>query len=193
MTRQPNVEADSTRIPNIVIKQRTRIQYHLAGSSNHPRIPIGGGGICLHGNDGAALSASQFGELPLTKRYVDRYQTEMCRRKGVLIQSQISKGSYWSLIGVGPYSFTKYKIAWESLGKREFRAVVLDGHWQGNQAMHAYIPSSSPKDARRICAELNESVPAYLKAFGMEGTCNWAQPGRIKRLLVEQDIQPNLL
>jgi len=141
--------------------------------------------LCLHENDGAALASEKLADFPKTKKYVDQYKAEMCSRKGVLIQSHISKGRFWSLIGVGPYSFSQYKIAWESLGKSSFNAVVLEGYWQGNQAMHAYIPSSSRQDAERVCHRLNTSVPAYLEAFGMEGTCNWAQPGRIKRLLVE--------
>lgn len=149
--------------------------------------------ICLHGKDGAALSAEQVSKYPQTKKYVDRYKAEMSGRKGVLIQSQIAKGRFWSLIGVGRYSFSEHKIVWESLGKRRFNAVVLDGDWQGNQAMHAYIPSSSRENAESICRRLNTTVPAYLEAFGMEGTCNWAQPGRIKRLLVERSTQLELI
>ena len=49
--------------------------------------------------------------------------------------------------------------------------------------MHSYISSDSRMDATRIRNELNDALPAYLKAFNMEGTCNWAQPGRIKGLL----------
>ena len=117
----------------------------------------------------------------------------MKARKGVLIQSYIRKGRYWGLLGVGPYSFSKFKIVWEALGKKTFQAVMVDGKWQGNQAMHAYIPSNSRRDAERICQELNARVPAYLEAFGMEGTCNWAQPGRIGRLLELQSTQEALV
>ena len=58
--------------------------------------------------------------------------------------------------------------------------------------MHAYIPADSWEDADRLCNELNTKVPAYLEAFGMEGTCNWAQPGRIKRLLISDSNQMEL-
>ena len=144
--------------------------------------------LCLHNRDGSALGYGDLEQFPLTLEYLNQYRDEMSHRKGVLIQSLISKGGFWSLLGVGAYSFSKYKISWESLGRSEFKAVVLDGKWQGNQAMHSYIPSRSLEDATRICSELNDIVPNYLKSFGMEGTCNWAQPGRIKHLLVHNDL-----
>ncbi len=60
----------------------------------------------------------------------------MTHQKGTLIQSLISKWGFWSLLGVGAYSFSRYKVSWESLGRSEFKAVVLDGHWQGNHIFH---------------------------------------------------------
>lgn len=139
--------------------------------------------LCLHDVNGKALDASRINELTGVGGYLEKYQNQMKERKGVLMRAWTANGRYWSLLGVGPYSFTKYKVAWESLGRRAFKAVVLDGSWQGNQAMHAYIPCDSRSDADRICSELNERVPQFLEKFGMEGTCNWAQPGRIKRVL----------
>ncbi|MBC6403435.1 MAG: hypothetical protein GDA39_07685 [Hyphomonadaceae bacterium] len=142
--------------------------------------------LCLHHREGQALDEQRIHELYGVRDYLENHRAEMEGRKGVLMRARMSKGRYWSLIGVGPYSFTRYKVAWESLGRRTFKAVVLEGCWQGNQAMHAYIPSESRDDAERICEELNRNVPAFLKSFGMEGTCNWAQPGRIKSMLVQK-------
>jgi len=139
--------------------------------------------LCLHDITGQAIPEDKLHDLEGIWDYLSKYRDAILSRKGVLLRSQMSKGRFWTLIGVGPYSFSSYKVAWEALGKRNFNAVVLDGIWQGNQSMHAYIPSRSKDDARRICSELNEIVPKYLRHFGMEGTCNWAQPGRIKRLL----------
>ena len=139
--------------------------------------------LCLHDQSGSPLTSKRISELSGVLDYLNKYENEMRNRKGVLIQSCIRRGYFWSLIGVGPYSFSPFKVAWESLGKRSFSAVVVDGRWQGNQAMHAYIPAYNSTDAFRIRNKLNENVPAYLHSFGMEGTCNWAQPGRIKRLL----------
>ena len=148
--------------------------------------------LCLHDKNGSPLPSIRIAELFGVLDYIYKYENEMKNRKGVLIQSQIRRGYFWSLIGVGPYSFSPFKVAWESLGKRSFSAVVVDGRWQGNQAMHAYIPAYNSTDALRIRNSLNENVPAYLQSFGMEGTCNWAQPGRIKRLLTMSSDQLGL-
>ena len=148
--------------------------------------------LCLHGKTGIPLSFSSFSDLFGISEYVAKYADEMKKRKGVLIQNKIQLGDYWALMGVGPYSFSPYKVVWESLGKRSFRSIVVDGSWQGNQAMHAYIPAYDYSDATRISSELNAIVPTYLQLFGMEGTCNWAQPGRIKRLLSLSSDQAQL-
>lgn len=149
--------------------------------------------LCLHDRKGKILSEDSVRCLERLWKYVREHEEEMKARKGVLIQSFIRNGRYWSLLGVGPYTFSCFKVVWEAFGKRSFKAVVVDGKWQGNQAMHAYIPSNSSRDAERICRELNERVPAYLEAFGMEGTCNWAQPGRIARLLEMKSKQEALI
>ena len=148
--------------------------------------------LCLHDKDGSPLPFVRIAKLFGVLEYILQYAKEMKNRRGVLIQSQIRKGYFWSLLGVGPYSFSPFKVAWESLGKHSFHAVVVDGSWQGNQAMHAYIPAYNHTDALRICDDLNVKVPAYLRLFGMEGTCNWAQPGRIKRLLTVRANQLQL-
>ena len=139
--------------------------------------------LCLHDEKGLPLSEQKVREQFGVWDYLTKHKEDMISRKGVLIQSAIKKGRFWALIGVGPYSFSDYKVVWESLGKKVFRAIVLSGEWQGNQAMHAFIPCNSKDDAERICIQLNKIVPEYLSAFGMAGTCNWAQPGRIKRVI----------
>ena len=139
--------------------------------------------LCLYDKTGKILSEELVRTQIRVWQYILEHKDKMMDRKGILIQSFIRKGGFWSLMGVGPYSFSKYKVVWEALGKRVFNAIVVDGFWQGNQAMHAFIPSNTQQDAERLCAELNKKVPAYLEAFGMAGTCNWAQPGRIKRIL----------
>ena len=139
--------------------------------------------LCLYDSTGNPLRwgdiESQYGIMD----YLRKYREMMKNRKGVLIQSRMKNGVYWALLGVGDYTFRKWKVMWQSMGKNEFNAVVVEGSWQGNQAMHSYISSDSRMDAMRIRNELNDALPAYLKAFNMEGTCNWAQPGRIKGLL----------
>ena len=63
--------------------------------------------------------------------------------------------------------------------------------------MHAFIPCSTRDEAGRLLAQLASSkIERYLRSLSMEGTCNWAQPGRIKRFLKfvkqEKQVAPEL-
>ena len=109
-------------------------------------------------------------------------------RKGVLIRNQIAKGSWWALLGVGPYSFSPYKVIWQSYGKSQFSPVVLSGvsgqPWQGNQAMNAFIPCNSLENANKIKTDLgNPNILLLLEQLNGAGKCNWAQPGKSKKIL----------
>lgn len=133
--------------------------------------------------------------------YLTKHKSTLSMRKGTLIRSSIDKGTWWALLGVGVYSFAPFKVAWQAYGKKEFRPIVVssvnDLPWQGNQAMHAFIPCWSESDANRIKVELDSPlVTEFLKQLNGEGKCNWAQPGKIKKLLAlrnEESIQTSLL
>lgn len=129
--------------------------------------------------------------------YFNKYKSKLQNRKGVLINSQISKGIWWGLIGLGPYSFCKYKIIWPSFGSKDFAPIILSEYenqeWQANQAMQAFIPSKDLADSYRIQMQLNTfGIEQHLRDQKMEGTMNWAQPGRIKKFLKEVDSTPSL-
>lgn len=139
--------------------------------------------LCPYQKDGKELTWDEIEEYPYMANYLRKFKKDMFGRKGVLIQSKMKRGMYWSMLGVGRYSFSKYKVAWEAMGRREFKAEVFSGRWQGNQSLHAFIPCDDKEDAIGIKDKLNMLVPKYLKAVKMEGTCNWAQPSRIKPFL----------
>ena len=120
--------------------------------------------------------------------YLSNQEKRLKFRKGTLIKSSINKGIWWSLLGVGPYSFAPYKVIWEAYGKHTFSPLVLGSHedqpWQGNQAMHAFIPCDTKEDALRICDELKcPQISRLLSELNGQGKCNFAQPGKIKKIL----------
>jgi hypothetical protein len=50
--------------------------------------------------------------------------------------------------------------------------------------MHAFIPCWSEADAKRIHSELqNPAITALLKQLNGDGKCNWAQPGKMMKVL----------
>ena len=120
--------------------------------------------------------------------YLNKAKSLLETRKGTLIRSAIGKGCWWSLLGVGPYSFAPYKVIWQAYGKRDFDPIILhkvDGQaWQGNQAMQAFIPCWEKRDAERIQKSLrNPAILTLLEQLNGAGKCNWAQPGKIKKIL----------
>lgn len=122
-------------------------------------------------------------------RYFSKYRTILQNRKGVLINTWIKKGFWWALLGVGKYNFAPYKIIWKAFGESVFTPVILPpdnyfGSWQGNQSLHVYIGVSNRQLANQIFKKLaNPLIQEYLSSLRMQGTCNWAQPGRIKKII----------
>jgi hypothetical protein len=122
--------------------------------------------------------------------YLSRHCEALTRRKGTLINAHIGRGFWWALLGVGPYAFAPWKVAWEALGKTRFTPAVVEGRWQGNQALHAFCPCTSADEAEALAAALGAAqVETWLKSSAMAGTCNWAQPGRIAQLLTVSEQQ----
>ena len=135
-------------------------------------------------SSGKPLEKTDLKKKPSLYNYLLSQRTILQTRKGTLINVWISKGYWWALLGVGKYSFTSHKVAWEAYGKDTYLPKVFPGNWQGNQALHAYIPTDDYGEAIDIWKQLrNPVVQLYLSSQRMEGTCNWAQPGRIAKLL----------
>ena len=133
---------------------------------------------------GRPLDEAELKREPSLYDYLLSQRSILQKRKGTMINGWISKGYWWALLGVGNYSFTSHKIAWEAYGKDTYLPKVFSGKWQGNQALHAYIPTDNSAAAMDIWKQLrNPVVQLYLSSQRMEGTCNWAQPGRISKLL----------
>lgn len=141
-----------------------------------------------NGTSGKPLSWSDIERHEGLRRYLTDVRSQLEARKGTLIRSVISKGIWWALLGVGPYSFAPYKVIWQAYGKRDFDPVVLQDVagqvWQANQAMQAFIPCWDAADAHRICSALREpAILTLLRQLNGDGKCNWAQPGKIKKVL----------
>jgi hypothetical protein len=137
---------------------------------------------------GRPLARDAIAKCKRAAAYLASHRDTLMRRKGTLINSQIGRGFWWALLGVGPYAFAPWKVAWEALGKKSFTPAVLDGRWQGNQALHAFCPCSSRQEAEALAAALRRTeVETWLKSSAMAGTCNWAQPGRIAQVLTVRE------
>ena len=101
-----------------------------------------------------------------------------------MLNALLNRGHWWAMLGVGEYNFFPYKVVWEAYGKTSFNPTVFEGYWQANQSLQAFIPIKTLTEAQKVQAELsNKQIENYLLSLKMEGTMNWAQPGKIKRII----------
>ena len=141
-----------------------------------------------HRQTGKPLRQHQVEQHPRLKEYLRNAEETLRSRKGTLLRRSVDRGYWWALLGVGHYSFAPFKVMWEAYGRSRFNPVVLSGidgqAWQGNQSMHAFIPCWSEDAAHRIKDALeNPEIPRLLRQLNGAGKCNWAQPGKIKKIL----------
>lgn len=145
-----------------------------------------------HATDGKPLPECELRNYPKLWEYLACHKEILCHRKGVLIQNWIGKGYWWALLGVGPYSFAPYKVLWKSLGAKTFEPEILSGlqgqPWQGNQALHAFVPAWCFKEAQEVRKKLlSPRIAECLASLRMEGSRNWAQPGKISKLITFEE------
>lgn len=130
------------------------------------------------------LELSQIESDEKLKIFLFQFKEELENRNGVLINVAIKKGYWWALLGIGDYNFFPFKIIWEAYGKTEFTPKIFKGKWQANQSLQAFIPIKTEEEAKRVLNSLQDKkIENYLLSLKMEGTMNWAQPGKIKKLL----------
>ncbi|MCY4400985.1 MAG: SAM-dependent DNA methyltransferase [Candidatus Poribacteria bacterium] len=154
----------------------------------HPLTPQKWILLPYHRETGKPLTWEQIQQNDTLSSYLLSYQDVLQDRKGTLLRSVINRENWWAMLGVGTYSFAPFKVIWEAYGSKQFIPIILssiDGQmWQGNQAMHAFIPCWSEDEAHRIKTELeNPEILNLLQQLNGAGKCNWAQPGKMKKIL----------
>jgi len=156
----------------------------LTSESFHAKEPIPRKWVFLpYRHDGRPLSPKQIEEDPYLSQFMLRHKDRLEARKGVLIQQWIRKGYFWVLFGVGPYCFYPWKVVWEAAGQKKFAPRLWEGVWQANQSLFGYLPFRSLREAERVLEKLQDPrIEVYLISLQSQGTLNWAQPGRMKRL-----------
>lgn len=132
---------------------------------------------------GKPLSPDEIEKFPSMWQYLQNNKERLMSRKGTMLNSYMKSGHWWAMLGVGAYSFVPYKVTWEAFGKKEFKPQIFEGRWQANQSLQAFIPCSDIIMAKSVLASLkNPAVESYLHSFNMQGTMNWAQPGKMRHL-----------
>lgn len=144
--------------------------------------------VCHDPDSGKPFDRKKMASYKYASKYFKNNCEKLSNRRGVLIQSQISKYGYWSLFGVGPYAFAPIKIVWLTAGEKEYLPLLVTDHlkkpWMVNQSLQAFIPFNNIKVAREALKQL-KSINEHesLVQLGQPGTLGWAQPGKIKKFL----------
>ncbi|MFP4644124.1 MAG: hypothetical protein ACLFM0_07200, partial [Spirochaetales bacterium] len=121
-------------------------------------------------------------EYPRAWAYLSAYRERLASRRGAVIGSMIGRGLWWALLGVGPYTFTRYKLVWPAYGARAFTPRLFVGRWAPNQALQCSMSFSERAEALRVQRFITQpQVEAALHKAGGAGTPGWAQPGRMRR------------
>ncbi len=142
--------------------------------------------------NGKPIELADIHREPALLAYLEKHKARIQARKGTLINVWLKKGYWWAFLGVGEYSFSPYKVVWEAYGKNTFKALIFEGNWQANQSLQAFMPAKNLEEAEKIAGFLNDKqIENYLLSLKMEGTMNWAQPGKIKKLISFEE--PNQL
>lgn len=137
-----------------------------------------------YNTNGKPLEWSQIEMFPELKNYLEENKERLQGRKGVMLNAMLKRGHWWAMLGVGEYNFFPYKVVWEAYGKTNFNPTVFKNNWQANQSLQAFIPVKNLSEAERIRTRLsNKQIENYLLSLKMEGTMNWAQPGKIKKIV----------
>lgn len=132
--------------------------------------------------EGKPLLLANLKKYPLLYTYLHKHELHLKNRKGVMLSSYIKRGVWWAMLGVGKYNFVKYKVVWESYGKKRFLPMIVLGNWQVNQSLQSYVPCMTMGEARKILHHLESPfIEKHLLSLEMEGTMNWAQPGKINK------------
>lgn len=150
-----------------------------------------------HRETGKPFTWDQIEQYDMLRDYLQNVRGTLQARRGALLRSAMNKGHWWALLGVGPYAFAPFKVIWEAYGKDQFNPIVLSGVdgqvWQGNQAMHAFIPCWQEAEAQRIKTALeNPEILVLLRQLNGSGKCNWAQPGKIKKIIAFDETEQGL-
>lgn len=139
------------------------------------------------------LEYEEFKWNKLLVEYLEKHKDKLLSRKWTMMKVLIEKWYWRWLIGVWSYSFKKYKVAWQAYWEKTFKAKIFDctnwENWQANQSLQAFFGVDSREDAEDICKQLNGPlVEKYLQSMKMSGTCNWAQPWKIKKIIKYKSI-----
>ena len=154
--------------------------------------------ILLTHGEGEKLQAIPEAEMalhyPNTARYLQQFAPILKERRTRVVRGLMARGPYYSLFGIGPYTFAPYKVVWLRIGTRITAAVV--SRKRGGACTReliipndstVFVPFDREDEAHYFCALLN-STPAQfvVRTTSVLSTGSFASPHILEKIAIPQ-------
>jgi len=98
-------------------------------------------------------------EYPKTYLYLKRFEEQLRKRKSRGISDMLKKGApFYTMFGVGTYTFSKYKVVWTRIAKIEAAVVTeKDGKTILPQETITLVPTDNKDEAYYLAAMVNST------------------------------------
>ncbi len=161
--------------------------------------------ILLPHREGERLQAIPEAEMahyfPNTARYLQQFAPILKERRTRVVRSLMARGPYYSIYGIGDYTFAPYKVVWLRIGTK-ITAAVVSRKGGGTFTQELIIPNDSTvfvpfdreDEAHYFCALLN-STPAQfvVRTTSVLATGSFASPHILEKIAIPQFDPANSL
>ena len=161
---------------------------------------------CFEGYEYALVPQRTYGEdnentlrkrYPLTYLYLTTFRRELIYERK---SSWFKHGPFYSIFGIGEYTWKPYKVVWCRMGFKPYFVVIskISDKYLGEKLLMVdstfeYIPLDKENEAHYVCAILNsESVQMAIKKMSTESKCGISK-SIISRLKIPKFNEDNVL
>jgi len=120
---------------------------------------------------------------PKTYGYLKQFERILRARKSGVLRQLMERGAFYSMYGVGEYTFSPYKVVWNRMGNRLTTCVVssVNDKFLGEKLLLpedalAFIPTEDENEAYFVCAILNSSIVDLILRSIAGGTKSFGTP-----------------
>jgi len=118
-------------------------------------------------------------EYPKTWSYLSRFENQLRARKAKGVRSLMEQGSYYSMFGVGEYTFAPIKVVWPNIATEINAAVITKKDEKPIVPQHivTLIACSTIEEAHFSCAVLNSSPYNFaVQSYSQKGGKSFGTP-----------------
>jgi hypothetical protein len=161
--------------------------------------------ILLPHREGERLQAIPEAEMahyfPNTARYLQQFAPILKERRTRVVRSLMARGPYYSIYGIGDYTFAPYKVVWLRIGTK-ITAAVVSRKGGGTFTQELIIPNDSTvfvpfdreDEAHYFCALLNSTPAQFLvRTTSVLATGSFASPHILEKIAIPQFDPANSL